>query len=330
MAENYLEKALRAGLAAVVESAAICTQVRSELVKSDQVAKGDKSPVTVADLGVQALVINRLFSQFPEIPFVGEEDAEFLRSNAELRLRVVSAVQRVDSTLEQSDILDAIDRGCHEGGRGERFWTLDPIDGTKGFLRNDQYAIALALVEDGEVVLGILGCPALPEKSGDQLSPVGCFLTAIKGQGSALYNSTGNPVSRICVSPESNPASSRFCESVESGHSKHDWAAQVAERLGIGAPSVRMDSQCKYAAIARGDAEIYLRLPTRPGYQERIWDHAAGLLCVTEAGGMVSDIHGRPLDFACGRALSKNEGVIATNGKFHDAVVQAIRNTKEG
>jgi 3'(2'), 5'-bisphosphate nucleotidase len=52
--------------------------------------------------------------------------------------------------------------------RPDRYWTLDPIDGTKGFLRGDQYAIALALVEHGEVVLGVLGCPNLPNPDGSR------------------------------------------------------------------------------------------------------------------------------------------------------------------
>ena len=65
---------------------------------------------------------------------------------------------------------------CHwiDAGNGavkQRFWTLDPIDGTKGFLRNDQYAVALALIEDGEVKVGALACPALPFKLDDPASP---------------------------------------------------------------------------------------------------------------------------------------------------------------
>jgi 3'(2'), 5'-bisphosphate nucleotidase len=54
----------------------------------------------------------------------------------------------------------ALDAGRHDGA-AERYWVMDPVDGTKGFLRGDQYAVALALVERGEVVLGVLGCPNL-------------------------------------------------------------------------------------------------------------------------------------------------------------------------
>ena len=72
----------------------------------------------------------------------------------------------------------------------------------------------------------------------------------------------------------------RFCESVEKTHSNHDTSALVAAELGITAPPLRIDSQCKYAVLARGDAEVYLRLPAKAKstYVEFIWDHAAGEL----------------------------------------------------
>jgi 3'(2'), 5'-bisphosphate nucleotidase len=117
----------------------------------------------------------------------------------------------------------------------------------------------------------------------------------------------------------------RFCESVESGHSAHGDAAAVAGRLGITSPPLRMDSQAKYAVVARGDADIYLRLPTSADYREKIWDHAAGALIVAEAGGAVTDIQGRPLEFHHGRELVANRGVIVTNGRLHECVLGAVR-----
>ena len=77
--------------------------------------------------------------------------------------------------------------------------------------------------------------------------------------------------------------------------------------------------------MSRGDAAIYLRLPTRPGYVERIWDHAGGWAVATAAGGTVTDVFGKPLDFGLGRGLDANKGVILTNGPYHDEVVAAVR-----
>jgi len=66
-------------------------------------------------------------------------------------------------------------------------------------------------------------------------------------------------------------------------------------------------------------------MPTRADYLEKIWDHAAGALIVEEAGGTVTDITGRPLEFHHGRELAANRGVIVTNGRLHDRVIRTIR-----
>jgi 3'(2'), 5'-bisphosphate nucleotidase len=87
-----------------------------------------------------------------------------------------------------------------------------------------------------------------------------------------------------------------------------------------------MDSLCKYAIVARGDATFYLRIPSQKSYVEKIWDHAAGYIIVQEAGGKVTDIEGKPLDFATGRLLSKNRGIIASNSRLHGHVLEAIKN----
>ena len=119
-------------------------------------------------------------------------------------------------------------------------------------------------------------------------------------------------------------SAARLCESVESGHSDHGASSRIASALGITQEPYRIDSQCKYAALAMGKAEVYLRLPTRPGYCEKIWDHAAGKLVVEEAGGVVTDVRGMALDFGKGRTLAADGGVVASNGKFHGEVVSAV------
>ena len=91
---------------------------------------------------------------------------------------------------------------------------------------------------------------------------------------------------------------------------------------------IRIDSQCKYAAVARGDASIYLRMPTRKDYREKIWDHAAGMLVVEEAGGRVTDVKGHPLDFTRGRTLDANRGVVATCGPIHDEVIGVVKRVR--
>jgi len=321
-----LENELTIAKEAVRQASMLCASVQSSLSSVAQLDKADKSPVTVADYGAQALVLNILAKAFPEDPAVGEEDAGELRDpeNAPLLSSIIEQVQKVDPSLDRNGILDSIDRGGHPGGPSGRFWTLDPIDGTKGFLRGEQYAVALALIVDGEVVLGVLGCPNLPVDSDASNSQVGTILYAAKGQGA--YQAPLSDLSRaskITCDQISDPALAVFCESVESGHTAHGRSAKITELLGSQSKPFRMDSQCKYAAVSRGQASIYLRLPTRPGYEEKIWDHAAGYIILMEAGGRISDTLGQPLDFSRGHTLKNNKGIVATSSGVFDSVVQA-------
>lgn len=286
------------------------------------VLKHDRSPVTVADFGAQAVINHVLGLAFPHIPVVGEEHSEVLRRDAALLRQVVKAVAHTPERLGEDEVLAAIDRGGFAGGDGERFWTVDPIDGTKGFLRREQYAVAIALIDGGEVVLGVLVCPSLPLTLGQPTS-AGCVLTAVRGGGAWMRRLGGGAPVRVRVAAESDGRRAVVCESVEAEHSSHSESARIVSRLGVSTAPLRMDSQCKYALLARGDASIYLRLPTRVDYREKIWDHAAGALLVEEAGGRVTDVAGNPLDFSRGRTLAANRGVIGTNGLLHDAVLAA-------
>jgi len=312
---------LAVALAAVRSAAALTAHAQGRLLSGDTLAKSDDSPVTVADFAAQAVVCATLTESLGAIDLVGEEDSDDLRSPERVALLqgVVDLVriQRNDA-VETSTVLDWIAVGASDGTT-DRYWTLDPIDGTKGFLRGEQYAIALGLIEHGEVILGVLGCPNLPNPDGS----TGAIFTAADGVCQAWYGSATDPVA-VRVAAPASLAEARFCESVESGHSNQDHSAQIAALLGITAEPYRIDSQCKYAAVARGDASIYLRLPTRADYREKIWDHAAGKFVVEQAGGVVTDVTGAPLDFSRGTTLDANSGVVATDGRFHQQVIDAV------
>jgi 3'(2'), 5'-bisphosphate nucleotidase len=327
MSQSY-ERERECAVRAVREAAALCRAVRSRL-NPEVLAKADQSPVTVADFGSQALVGRALADAFPHDPLIAEEDAGDLRRPANAGL-LAEVVAQVRSLRPEADP-DAVGRWIDHGGArvfSERFWTLDPIDGTKGFLRNEQYAVALALVVDGRIAVAAMACPNLPLVPDDAGGPVGAVFVAVHGRGAFMAPLDGeHRASPIRVSSRDDPAKARFCESVEAGHSAHGEAAAVAARLGIATAPVRLDSQAKYAIAARGEAEVYLRLPTRADYREKIWDHAAGVLIVEEAGGTVTDVAGNPLDFTHGRELAANRGVIVTNGLLHDRVLAAVTTT---
>lgn len=314
---------LSVALKATELAAKLCQRVQKS-VTAEALEKRDKSPVTIADFGSQAIIALALLEAFPDIPLIAEEDSAALRDgeNAALRDRVVEEVALAldRPSLRADEVLAWIDHG-NASSYSDLFWTLDPIDGTKGFLRGEQYAIALGLVQEGEPVLATLGCPNLANTDGT----TGAIFSAQDGKAHAhTQNGASN---LIQVSPEESLAASRFCESVESAHSDHSQSQAIAELLGIGGESVRMDSQAKYAAVARGDAEIYLRLPTRPGYVERIWDHAAGYAILKGAGGTITDVDGKALDFRHGRGLEQNRGIVASNGIHHGRLISAIAKT---
>ena len=313
-----------AAIAAVTAAAGVCRAVQADIGAA--LDKSDRSPVTVADYAAQAIIGELLRRALPDIPLVGEEDASALRdpANRALAQRVVTRARAVLPELDHAAVLAAIDRGVARGGATGRHWVLDPIDGTKGFLRGAQYAVALALVSNGEPVLGVLGCPNLPRDLDAADGPRGSLLVAERGGGTIERALDGGPDRPAAVAQLQALADARFCESVEKAHSDQSAAGRVAAALGIVAPPVRVDSQCKYALVARGDAAVYLRLPARADYVEKVWDHAAGALVVTEAGGRVTDVDGRPLDFSLGRLLERNRGVVATSGPFHTAVLAAV------
>jgi len=187
------------------------------------------------------------------------------------------------------------------------FWTLDPIDGTKGFLRGGQYAVCLALLVDARVELGVIGCPNLPSSPPSDPSPSpspqttttdrGALFIAVRGQGA--YQLPLHPPSGVhqqqqqperLTMPRLALHELAFLESYEKAHAALDTNALVASRLGVRAQPVRMDSQAKYAALVRGDegGGVYLRLPVAfgkdgdnddgggggGGYQEKIWVRA--------------------------------------------------------
>ena len=88
-----------------------------------------------------------------------------------------------NSSSSEQDWLDAIDKGDGTTTAKGKVWALDPIDGTKGFLRQGQYAVCLALLLDGEPVLGVMGCPNLPVDFSKPDSETGVLFVAVKGEG---------------------------------------------------------------------------------------------------------------------------------------------------
>ena len=301
---------------AVRQAAVLCQQVQDHyLVSSD---KGEHDPVTIADYGAQAILSRAISIHFPDDAILAEEQGgQFMELVAEQqRKEVIRLIGDIlGMTVTQVDVVKWLDYG--QNREASRMWVIDPIDGTKGYISLRNYAIAVGMMVDRKPIGGIIGAPAYP--GGAQL---------FHAQSGLAYMQPlkGGEVKRIHVSKRTEAATLRALESVEKSHANHDRMQIVREEAGLGsAELVHIDSMEKYARIAAGDAELYLRLPrlgsTRPFM---IWDHCAGTAIVEAAGGKVTDVDGSPLDYSTGKTLV-NQGIIVSNGAIHDRVIAAVQ-----
>ncbi|KAJ1489868.1 hypothetical protein T484DRAFT_1778687 [Baffinella frigidus] len=254
-----LGEAMKVGEVAVVAAAVATRHVAASLsvgMEEGTLGKADFSPVTVGDFAVQAIVCKRISEVFPEDGIIAEETADELRKPemADLLSRVTTAVQTVEPGATPEQVCDWIDRGALREHR-PRYWTLDPIDGTKGFLRRQQYAICLGLIIEG-IPMGVLFCayklgvmfsaykgggawstPMPPDPSGKAGSQGG-------GQRHTLASSKGSEALRFCEGVEPGHSDQRhtlvsgkkadglrFCEGVEPGHSDQAYASREAGGL---------------------------------------------------------------------------------------------------
>lgn len=349
---STLEEEYVAAVDAVRLASALCQTVQAQLKSAEKVEKGDSSPVTVADYGAQALVAWSLQRSLPNQRFsmVAEEDAKELRQpeGAAMLQRITSLVNKAilenvpeAQTLTSSQVADLIDQGDSEGGPSGRHWVLDPIDGTRGFVGMRQYAICLGLLDNGNVILGVLGCPNMPHWAISDVdcneqgkceayneTKIGCLFAARRSMGAfvgPLFGSETLPDIRIQCNDSLGPEEVRYMESFEARHSNHTLSLAISEEVGIELPPLRLDSQAKYGALSRGDASVFMRFPPST-YREKIWDHAAGAVIVEEAGGCITDAVGNPLDFSKGRFFPDlNGGIVAATPSMHRAIMSALQ-----
>lgn len=345
---------LAVAVQAVKKATFLTKRVQQEIIahKSETtITKTDDSPVTIGDYAAQTVIINTIKSNFPQDCIVGEESANGL-TNPFLQ-SILDKIQDNDSFYNEynkdtksdfsgvpftndtfplttvDNVKEIINMGDYTGGSQGRFWCLDPIDGTKGFLRGEQFAVCLALIVNGKVEVGVIGCPNLKlskynvEEAQNDDESFGFIYRAVRGNG-AFYAPTTDMAdwrpTKVRQLTDTNEMIT--LEGVEKGHSSHTEQDSIKESLGI-TKSIHLDSQVKYCLLAMGLADVYLRLPIKLSYEEKIWDHGAGNAIVLESGGLHTDsMENKPLDFSQGRTL-KTKGVIATSGpsKLHDLVV---------
>ncbi|XP_047325945.1 putative PAP-specific phosphatase, mitochondrial isoform X2 [Impatiens glandulifera] len=340
----------------VVERAChLCVDVQKSLFSSGGILeKNDNTPVTVADFGVQALI--SLGKLFPSIPLVAEEDSAFLRAN-NLGNSVMNVVsdKTIIKDLTESDVLEAIDRGGKDafvfGTKPATYWVLDPIDGTKGFVMGGDalYVVGLALVVDGEVVGGIMGCPnwqdenisnsetgLLSERGIVMVAHVGCgtWRKKLFGMGRSATEAPSY-WSRCYVDKYSLIHQAHFCTSDNQTWESLPLTASLDATTNPESTNenkVLFLTACcgslfKYLMVASGRATVFI-MRARAQVVIKSWDHAVGMICVHEAGGKVTDWRGGQIDLAADeverRILYPGGGFLATNGLLHSEVLQMI------
>lgn len=297
-------------------------------LKVARYSKSDTSPVTAADFAVQALINRKLGTLYEDIVILAEESSKELKTKTDLVKNICGMVQFDWPSVSAEKLINAIDLGSNKSQK-DCYWALDPIDGTKGFIRGGQYAIALAFLDKGEVTKAIMGCPNLSPSSSsapDKVSQTGSIFFSVKGQGSWIVPDDFNafePMQVFCGAEDSSEI--RICGSVEPLHSITQKNDQIAAFLKKTNRKIKIDSQCKYAVVASGRADAFIRIPADRNYREKIWDHAAGLLIAAESGATVTDADGQPLDFKHGEELKKNKGIVCAESSYHQSIIAAIK-----
>ncbi len=247
---SYLEIALQA----VKQAEAIILQYLDTKIRAE--LKPDLSPVTIADREAEEIIKQTILAQFPDHTFYGEEG-------------------------------EKIDLSHHQGYT----WIIDPIDGTKSYLRgNPLFATQLALLHDGEFILGVSNAPILHE-----------LLYAERGRGCFMNDE------RVSVSSVAEIFESYVSFGSLKYFTKHDIleplvsiAEQARWTRGIG-------DFWSYHLLAQGKLDVMIEAETK------LWDIAAMKVIIEEAGGRVTQLDGSPVDHTTTTFL-------ATNGKLHDEV----------
>ncbi|MGB2062756.1 MAG: 3'(2'),5'-bisphosphate nucleotidase CysQ [Candidatus Puniceispirillales bacterium] len=219
--------------------------------------KSDGSPVTMADASAEAIILPALAKFAPDVPVISEENAS-----------------------------------SHHLKPGEAYFLVDPLDGTKEFIKADDqgaFTVNIGLIYQGVPVMGLVLAPARDQ-----------FYSGVVGSGAILRTASGTR----SISVRDIPSSGMVA--VASASHRDAETDQWLSDHGI-TDTVSIGSSLKFGLLASAQADIYPRFgPTME------WDTAAGDAILRAAGGMVRHIDGR--DFCYGKPEWRNPGFIASGG----------------
>ncbi len=269
--------------------------VRERGMKDASWSKEDKTPVTIADLASQAILLHEVARIRPADRVHAEEEAETVMEEAKAQ-PVRDIVEEVLGTsISLGELRDRIQyRG--EGTSGAS-WFIDPIDGTKGYVAGLFYAVACGRAINGKLSEGWMGVPSGDER---MKTITGKLFFAQSGNGIKRWTIADGAEEVFSASPApSLEEGGRLAVIGSRAHDKIDTPEGVnTDKWQV--ELLPMDSMAKYAALASGAAELYPRNPSPKFGAQYYWDHAAGALLVEEAGGKITDLEGKPIEI--GRA----------------------------
>ena len=212
--------------------AAILTIYQKDSTAFNVTDKADNSPLTAADLASHQLIVNALQALTPELPVLSEEAAD------------------ISWNIRKT---------------WQRYWLVDPLDGTKEFIkRNGEFTVNIALIEDGEPVLGVIFAPVLNKT-----------YYAAKGEGAFVKHGDASRAIRVATPGDTvRVVGSR-------SHPSPDLAGYLQQFPKH--DMVPVGSSLKFCLVAEGSADVYPRFgPTMQ------WDTGSGHIIALEAGAKVS------------------------------------------
>jgi len=276
---------------------------------SSSFIKKDDSPVTLADFASQIFIISNIKKDFPEDQIIAEEESGvFLDSDAE------NIIKKCYNSLNITFKENLEETLNYRGSSSKRQWTVDPIDGTKGFQKSLAYAIGMGFMVQAEPTICAIGVP-------NYKNSLLTIFSAEKNHGAKVSYGDQN-FTKINVSNKKEIKNFRICHSL---HYNEPWVLNFARSLGV-TNFIPLDSMAKLCMVADGSSELYIK----PMNMQRsfTWDFLPGELLVNEAGGMITDIRGNPIQYVNDKCKITAPGLIASNGIRHEELLNALKSNE--
>ncbi|MCJ7649869.1 MAG: hypothetical protein MUP85_14755 [Candidatus Lokiarchaeota archaeon] len=267
--------------------------------------KEDDSPVTIADYATQIYIINKIMEQFPDDQIIAEEDdSSFIDDIAKRSINSCYEALNIEGNINIEKSLMKKDK------YSKRQWTVDPIDGTKGYQEGLSYAIGIGLMINSDPKICAIAVPNY-KKFGKAI-----FISE-KDKGSKFATNTSE-FKPIKVSHQSHLKQAKMCHSL---HYDEPWVMEFAKRAEI-TNFIQIDSMAKFCMIADGTADLYVKPMNKS--RSFAWDFLPGILLVQEAGGTVTDLRGSKIEFNNDKCIVSTPGLIASNSIIHNDIIAKL------